>query len=579
MSNNNQQDFGIQEQVVDQGEQIQRLLYRILPFWPLIVLALALGVVSARIYLRYQVPVYQAKARMVVNDETQQKSANLNEIIKFDTRNLSSETEREMQVLGSRDLLTKVAIKMQLNISYVQQGLVRTSQYYDVNLPFRLELEHPDSVKYSFSAEAELIGNQVRFDGMLYPLDSFAYSRVGNIRWIKNPNYRGFANLKKLQVTVTPISSAAGRLKGSFGVQPISKQSSILDLTMYDAVPAKAVSMLENLIAIYGSSMLDYKSRIYENAQKFLDGRINIVADELSGVERNLETFQTTNGVVNLDAEGQIYLARSKDNVSRQGEMEVQLQVLDAIQKYVTQRNKESIAIPATLGTTDQMLNSLLTELYKAEEDLEAFKQGTGEKNPGIPVLEDKIKKLKPSILRSIENLRVNLIKGKRQLENEYNMMLGSLKTIPGKSRQLLDITRQQALKNAIFTFLLQKREESAIAAASIVPNYRVIERPEAAGIVYPEPKKIYTIAVLIALMAAIVYIYFREFASKRILFRAQIEGALPIPVISELIYHAHDPITPVVVGAGKRTLIAEQFRELRTNINYITAAAKDKCS
>ena len=95
MSNSNQQDFGIQEQVVDQGEQIQRLLYRILPFWPLIVLAVALGVVSARIYLRYQVSVYMAKARLVVNDETQQKSANLNEIIKLDTRNLSSETERE----------------------------------------------------------------------------------------------------------------------------------------------------------------------------------------------------------------------------------------------------------------------------------------------------------------------------------------------------------------------------------------------------------------------------------------------------------------------------------------------------
>ena len=151
MPNNNQQEFGIQEQVVDQGEQIQRLLYRILPFWPLVVLALALGVVGARIYLRYQVPVYQAKARLVVNDETQQKSANLNEIIKLDTRNVSNETEREMQVLGSKDLLTQLAIKMQLNISYMQKGLVRTSQYYDANLPFKMEMAHPDSVKFSFS--------------------------------------------------------------------------------------------------------------------------------------------------------------------------------------------------------------------------------------------------------------------------------------------------------------------------------------------------------------------------------------------------------------------------------------------
>ncbi len=578
MPNNNQQEFGIQEQVVDQGEQIQRLLYRVLPFWPLIVLAVALGVVAARIYLRYQVPVYQAKARMVVNDETQQKSANLNEIIKLDTRNLSNETEREMQVLTSKDLLTKLAVKMQLNISYVQKGLVRTSQYYDVNLPFKMELEHPDSVRFSFSGEAEITGNQVKFDGRLYTFDSFATSRIGNIRWVKNPSYNGFSNFRKLQVTVTPVSNAAARLKASFGVQPISKQSSILDLTMYDPVPAKAVAMLENLISLYSSSMLDYKSRIYANAQNFLDTRINLVADELNGVEKNLEIFQTQNGVFDLDAESQIYLNRSKDNLTKQGEIEVQLDVLDAIDKYVRQRNSTDNAIPATLGTTDLILNNLLTELYKTESELEALKKQTGEKNTKLPILEDKINKLKPSILKSIDNLRINLVQGRNQLQAEYNRMMASLKTIPGKSRQLLDIGRQQALKNAIFTFLLQKREESAIAAASIVPNYRVIEKPEAGGVIYPEPKKIYTIAVLVALMAVIIYIYFREFASKRILFRAQVESALPLPVISELIFHPHDPVSPVVVGSGKRTLIAEQFRELRTNINYITAAAPDKC-
>ena len=385
MPNNNQNEFGIQEQVVDQGEQIQRLLYRVLPFWPLIVLAVALGVVGARIYLRYQVPVYQAKARLVVNDETQQKTTNLNEIIKLDTRNLSNETEREMQVLGSRDLLTKLAVKMQLNIFYVQKGLVRTSQYYEANLPFKMELQYPDSVKYTFSAEAELTaGNQISYDGKLYTLDSFASSRIGNIRWVKNPDYKGFSGLKKLQVTVTPISFAAGKLKASFGVQPISKQSSILDLTMYDQVPAKAVSMLDNLISIYGSSMLDYKSRIYENAQRFLDSRINLVSDELNGVQKDLETFQTQNGVFDLDAESQIYLNRSKDNASKQGEIEVQLNVLSAIEKYVRQRNSSQDAIPATLGTTDPILNNLLTELYKTETILEAQKSRQEKKMPSF---------------------------------------------------------------------------------------------------------------------------------------------------------------------------------------------------
>ncbi len=574
----NPQEFSLQEKTTDQGEQIQRLLYRILPFWPLIILAIALAIVGARIYLRYQVPIYVAKARLIVNDETQQKSANLQEIIKLDTRNLSSETEREMQVLVSRDLLTKLAARLQLNVVYIQQGLVRTSQYLAGNLPFKVELQNPDSVKATVSGEAELKGNTVIFDGITFPLDSFIESRAGNIRWVKNKNYKGQANANKLQLTIMPVSAAAGQLKGALGVAPISKQSSILDLTYYDAVAARGVTILDTLIYLYGSSSVDYKSRIYGNAIIFLEERLRLISDELNGVEKHLEAFQTSEGIVDLGREGELYLTQSKENLRKLGELQVQEIVLKEIERYVTQRNNSNSAIPATLGINDPVLVNLLNQLYMSEAELEKIKQVSGEKNPQVEVYEDLIKKLKPSILKSIENLKINLSASKAQLQTEISQMSGSLNKIPVKQRLLLDITREQAIKNAIYTFLLQKREESAIAAASVVPNYRVIERAESGGIISPEPKKIYTVAVLLAIITVMVYIYLKEFASKRILFRAQIENTLPIPVISELIFQPHDPLSPIVVGAGKRSLIAEQFRELRTNINYITAVSNEKC-
>jgi capsular exopolysaccharide synthesis family protein len=170
------------------------------------------------------------------------------------------------------------------------------------------------------------------------------------------------------------------------------------------------------------------------------------------------------------------------------------------------------------------------------------------------------------------------MVASRKRLEAENNRMAGLLNVIPQKERLLLDISRQQSIKNAIYTFLLQKREESAIASASIVPNYRLIEKPEKGGILSPERQKIQSIALLIAVIAVFIFIYLKEFSSKKILFRSQLEEFLPIPVISELIFYEHNLDNPIVVGAGKRTLIAEQFRELRTNINYITATAKDNC-
>ena len=139
----NSPDTYTQQDSKDQGEQIQRLVYRILPYWPLVIIALAIGFLGTKIYLKYQVPVYQASTRLVVNDDSQQKSANLQEIFRLENKSNRAETEREMQVITSSELLRKVAVKMQLNVLYIGQGRIKSTQYYD-NLPFKLELENPE---------------------------------------------------------------------------------------------------------------------------------------------------------------------------------------------------------------------------------------------------------------------------------------------------------------------------------------------------------------------------------------------------------------------------------------------------
>lgn len=571
-------DQNSQEEIVDRGEQIQRLLYRILPFWPLAVLALILGFMGARIYLRYQVPVYSAKARLIVNDQTEQKSANLQEILKIDTRNLSTETEKEMQILSSRDLLSKLAQSLQLNIHYIQKGRIRTAQFDQNELPLRLELQDPDTINHPVLLEAEFINSDsVKFDDIIFAADSFVNTSFGLMRWKRNNNFKKISTTKFL-VSIVPIKKEVASLQASLKVEPISKQSSILDLTFVDVIPARAIKILNELFNLYGTTGIDYKSRIYQNSQRFLDERLRLIADELSGVEKNMQDLKARENIIDLSAEGSLYLNQVKLTDTKIAEIDIQMEVLDKINAYVTKRNNTGDTVPATLGFDDPVLVSLLGQLYQAETELQQTRDLSGAKNPQIEVYEEVIKKLKPGILRSINNLKVNLVASKKKLEEGNQRMSQLLTRIPKKERLLLDISRQQEIKNAIYTFLLQKREEAAIAAASIVPNYRVIEKPESSGVVSPVPKRIYAVGVVIALFLTIIFIYLKEFSSKKILFRSQVEEYLPIPVISELVYYEHDANDPVVVGDGKRTLIAEQFRELRTNLNFITASSADKC-
>ena len=569
-----------QEISLEESQRVQRLLLRILPFWPLVVLVLLLGFLGGYIYLRYQIPLYVINAKLVVNDDSQEKSANVVDLFKLDTRNLSVEAEREMEILSSRDLLGKVVAAMQLNVQYSQKGFVKSGQYFN-NIPVKLILEKPESITNTTSGEVEILKDKIKFNGILYPLNEFVDSKFGKIKWVMNNDYHKRNIPDKWILSIFPISRGVDIIQRGLSLKPISKQSSIVQMAYVDAIPERGLLILNTLINLYSTSTIDYKSRISANTLNFLDERLRLISEELNDVEKNLQLFKTKQGIVDLGAEGTIIFGQLKQTDAKIGELDVQIEVLNQIEKYATRRNNSPVPIPATLGNIDPVLISLLNQLYQSEFDLEKVKQTSGSKNPQIEVLEEAIAKLKPSIITSIKNLKINIELSRQHLKNDNDKVTATLGKIPQKERLLLDISRQQSVKNAIYTFLLQKKEESAIAAAAILPNYRVIEKPEFAGLIYPVPSKIYGNTMLFAIILVALFIYFIEFANNRLLFRSQIESDLPeIPVIGELIFEPQNKnIYPAIVtGAGKRTLIAEQFREIRTNLKYVLANVTDKC-
>ena len=575
---NKPQDFNERDNSLEQKERLRRLFFRIIPYTPILFLALLFGLACSYIYLRYATRTYAAKARLIVNDDTQKKNTNLMDVMQFEYKDISAETEREMEILRSRDLLSALVTKLQLNVQYGQKGYVTSGQSFK-NLPFNLELQHPDSVISTFNGEVQIINNTIRFDGTIYPVDTLVKSSWGNIRWHINQEYKPAASENHYWfVTIEPVTATVSTVQNALSIQPISKQSSILELTYMDAVPERGVDVLNNLVTLYGTTSVDYKSRISANTLTFLDERLHLVAEELSGVEKNLQSFKTGQGIVDLGTEGNLFLSQLKDADTKIGQLDVQMDVLKQIEQYVTKRNNTNSPIPATLGTTDPVLTGLLNQLYQTEFELEKAKQISGVKNPQIGVYEDAISKLKPSIIASINNLKLSIAASRQQLQTDNSRITSTLGKIPLKERLLLDISRQQGIKNGIYTFLLQKREEAAITAASILPNYRVIEKPEFAGKVAPVSLIIYLIGIFIALVLAIIFIYFKEFFNNRILFRSHIENALSIPIIAELSFQPSENGGPVVVGLGNRSQIGEQFRELRTNLNYVTAVTKEKC-
>ncbi|MEO9209769.1 MAG: polysaccharide biosynthesis tyrosine autokinase [Ginsengibacter sp.] len=580
MQNSENEFHDIEEDSLSQNEDLQRLLFRILPYWPLIVLAMIFGFVGAKIYLRYATKIYAVKARVIVNDDSQQKTGNLLAIMQqLDTRNMSTETEKEMEIMRSRNLLSQLTKNLQLNVKYGLKGHVTSGQSFK-NVPFKLILENPDSVLSSFTGEVHIINNKIQFNNVLYPVDTFVENSTRHnikLKWHINSENLLKSENNNWYVKVQTIDTTVNQIQQDLTIEPISKQSSILDLTYNDALPERGITILDSLLALYGTSSVNYKSRMSENTLHFLDERLALVAGDLNEVEKNLENYKTKNDIVDLSAQGTVVLNQMKETGTKISELNVQIDVLNKIKKYVVARNNSNNEIPATLGIPDPFLNDLLKQLYEAEFELQKTIQISGVKNPKVAVLQETIDKLKPSVLASISNLQGGFQISLQQLQSDNNKLNGMLNKMPLKERQLMDISRQQGIKNGIYTFLLQKREEAAITAAGIVANYRIIETPELSGIVKPKSSIIYLAGVLLALIIAIIYLYLKEFSSTRLKFRSQIEDRTDVPILAEITFQNHASDSPVVIEEGKRSRVAEEFRELRTNLGYITFNSREK--
>ena len=554
---------------------IQALAFRVLPFWPLILLALVLGYMGARIYLRYAAKIYAVKARVIVNDDSQQKSANLVDIMQLDTRNMSTETEKQMEILRSRDLIDTLVKKLQLNVQYTSKGYIKSSENYG-SMPFQIELEQPDSVKSTIKGNISYLNGHVHFNNVIYPVDSVIDSKFGRIKWVvKSGNLNGLEN-KEWFLTIEPIPVTISEVQRNLSIEPISKQSSILALTYQDEVPARGLNVLNYLFALYGTTTVDYKSRMSENTLRFLDERLKLVSGDLGEIEKNLQNFKANNDIFDLSAQGSVVLDQLKETDNKISELQVQLDVLNKVRDYVTKRNYSDSILPASLGIADPGVNDLLNQLYQAQFELQKIRQTSGSKNPKIEVLQETINKIKPGLLASIQNLKTGIEVSLQKLQSNNDKLSAVINNMPRKERQLLDISRQQGIKNGIYTYLLQKREEAAINAAAIVPNYRILDKPENAGLVKPERTKIYIGFILAALLLVSLYIYFREFWSMKLKFRSQIESGTKVPILAEIGFQDHKSESPIVIEEGKRTLVAEEFRELRTNLSYVTFNSKN---
>lgn len=550
---------------------LETIRHKYQPYWPLFVIASVFAVIAAYIYLRYATPIYKISATLLIKEDAKAVEKSIIELM--DPLGSGKKVDNEIEILRSRTMAKAVIRNLNLYGEIFERGRLRDVSVYN-NGPVRVNFLDPDSIGAMESSVVDLKYDaeqkKVTLADKVYALNDTVSTRWGRI--VINP-VAGFnpASMKNklFYLRVTGEKALALQFLGNLKVMPTNKQANVLRLEYINTVPERGQDMLNELMRAYDAASIDDKNKTASKTMAFVEDRLRIITGELNQVEGEIEKYKTDQNIVDISEQSKMFLEAVRDNDSKLSDAELQLSMLDAIEKYVTGRKADEKLVPATLGISDPVLLELVGDLQTTEMQLERLKKTTGENSPLLTSLTDQAEKLRPAILQNIRSLRANLQAGKDKLSSQNARFMGMLKGVPGKERTLLEVSRQQVIKNNIYTFLLEKREETALQYAAAISDSRIIDIAEADT--YPfSPKKsmVMALAVIAGLASVAGFIALKDMMNHKVMFRADIEKGTSAPIIGEIMFEANGG--GIAITDGKRTPVAEQFRALRTTLSYI---------
>lgn len=563
--------------VNEQDDLLKVLLFKYLPYWPVFILVMLLFMGGAWLYLQYVTPQYEAVAKLIIKDG-KKGNEEAKVVESLDVLDGKEIVENEVEVLKSRTLMDQVVRSLHLYAPVYEESRLRSDLAY-TSSPVLIELARPDEIEevekvsFSFNKEKEYVelGTPLK----QYPLDQWVQTPYGKLKFLKNEKC-SVPSDKPLYFSLVMPKRASVEMLDNLRVGSVNKVSSIVQLELRDAHPQRAEDILNELISAYQRAAVNDKNTLATNTLSFVDARLDAVSRELDSIERHIQRYRSSRGAIDIGTQGKLFLQNVSENDQKLSDINMKLAVLNKVEEYVMSKNNTSGIVPSTLGVDDPVLSQLLEKLYGSELEYEKLKTTVAENNPMLLSVTEQIHKIKPGILENIQNQRKGLMASRDNLYStnaSYNYMLQS---IPQKERQLMEISREQNIKSGIYSFLLQKREESAISNASTVSDMKVVDKAQASLVpVTPRSKIVYLVSFVASLTFVTLLIGFRESLNQKILYRQEVEAITQVPVLGEIAFEndAHN----IVVEDGKQTFISEEFRKIRSALPFLGIGSRRK--
>lgn len=580
--------------------RIQDLLYLCLARWKWFVLSLVVTIGVATVYLLRTPAVYTRTASVLVKEDSKGKSvsSDLESFSEFGLFQSSTNVNNELITFQSPALMTEVVKRLRLDMNYFVPGKFHRQVAYGLTLPVDVTINDlPENESAGFTLEvqpdgtlflSDFIRNGTDLDekdikGSL--LDSIP-TPLGKIIINTTPNYVKGESYT-LYVGKSNLYNAVNSCSSNLSVSLNNEKASVIDLAFKDNSTQRAEDVLSMLISLYNENWVKDKNQIAVSTSMFINERLGVIEQELGNVDEDISSYKSEHLLPDVQAASSMYMAQSSATNAQILALNNQLYMTRYIRNYLANDANRTQLLPANSGIESANIESQIAEYNKQLLQRNSLVANSSAENPLVMDMDQALASMRGAIIRSIDNQIVTLnsqIKSLRQTEQQTTSRIAAN---PTQAKYLLSVERQQKVKEALYLFLLQKREENELSQAFTAYNTRIVTPPHGSMLpTSPVRKNIFMVAFALGLLIPVVIIFMRENMNTRVRGRKDLEsvtvsfiGEIPLFTRKKKRIFGKKPqeVKAIVVKEGNRDIINEAFRVLRTNLEFMTG--KDKTS
>jgi tyrosine-protein kinase Etk/Wzc len=556
---------------------IKNILQKYVRNWKWFLLSISVSLILGFVYLRYQTPVYEVSATILIKDDS--KGAVPSELSAFEDLGIlksGNNIDNDIEILRSRSLMTRVVKELKLNVSYFSYGRPIEHERYsntpvvigytakDTAMTFQGNwLIHPQSNKTFILKD----GESEEELGTYHFGDSISVES-GKIIFYATSSFTNSYLNKNFRILVSAIDVAVDNYLNALKVAPVNEASNVIVISMRNSLPDKAADIVNNLIKQHNLDAIEDKNQVSKNTANFINERIKYITTELSDVEGEAEQFKTKNKLTDISSEAELFLKTGSESEMSLVEAGMQLQLVEYMYDDLQKRTNPGEFIPSNLGLQDVSIAATIAEYNKMVQERNRILKNAGEKNPLVENMEAQLQGMKASLKESLANLKISLSIRIRELSKQEGGINSKIASVPKYEREFRIIQRQQQIKEALYLYLLQKREETNIALAVTVSNAKIIDAAHSNGnMVAPKRKVIYLLSLLAGALIPVVFLYMIDLLDTRVHGKKDIDKR-KLPFLGDI--PLSDSKNKIVVSRTDNSGIAEAFRLLRTNVDFM---------